>query len=1203
MGFTARLLSPESVRPHRAAFGTMRRGDRCCYAATFETSGGGATSTQRFLVSQAMGGGAADAVAADADDRYGLRLVPFASVAAPRGFSIDGRAFCFLPLPVATRLPVHINGYFELSSNRRDIWQAGGDVLTGGARLRADWNAALLSSVAAPAYAALLEAAARESDATPADVYTLFPTFCPPDVWGGLVAALFALLPSMRVAHTAASGWAAPLSCLLPCDAASDESRGVGRALVAAGLPVWLSLPRTAAALFRSHAPPGAVASCGPPALRAALRRPGVTSRWAAGQPELGVSALGYCLSDVADVDADADADALAGLPLLPLASGDWVCFAAASDCTALPVHAPTAEEAALFEAASPGALLRRAALPPPLLSRVEAAAATRRLRLRPIDDAALASLLITILPPRSDDALRRLLARVGRCDSLLPFSELSLLPTNSGLRPPRHGAPLLAAGLDPAVASAVCCAGVATLTDGLPLPPALLEAVSFPATPRGVVDALMAAAAAPVVTDINAAADAAPRRSLGAASAAERRSLLRFILCASHHADALRGDGRDDARAAFVASLPLFEVFLNAAPASISQPRGPPPPPFSPLALPRPMLPPPHAPASLLHPAFLHAPCALSAAALSSPGCPPPLRLVAVPTLASLLLDHTLPPNSRWDALSRPDKCSVARVVLLSLATLRAEAPGAVESLSRTPFVPTADGGACPCINPFALFVSLCRSSRQPSIPLSQPPGFAAPCSLHNPRAPGLARLLPAASSFAAPPCDDDACAAPLSMLGCRDALSRGGVLDVARRVASSASAPLGAELMEYLDHNADRLLASGGEGEGGSGGDDASPVAAWLAALSDIAFCPVHIAPPEDGMPWPPPASSSSAAPPCVAAPADCRPPRDGWLCSSSRRLLRHPLGSRALSATLGWARPLPMAALAAQAAALGKQHARLDAADTRLAQALASAVPRLYTEMETWRGGDAAGGYAAEVAVLAAEPCVWVGGGFARPPLVALSGPVSLSPFRSVLPADLACFAALLRDLGVRDAFGPPDWEAVLSELSAEAGDGEPLSPPRLHLALWLLQQLAAAPHAPLSAGERLAPDAESVLRPASSLAFDDAPWLGGAAPPGVALCHPLLAPPTASAVGVRSLRAALLTDATTGVFDLRAAGVDGEGFGQREALTTRLRHSACRVANWKTSRLFSTAGSFQLTRASCRCPQSCRPTQTGLACCRS
>lgn len=33
--------------------------------------------------------------------------------AAPRG-----AAYCFLPLPVQTGLPVHVNGYFELSSNR-----------------------------------------------------------------------------------------------------------------------------------------------------------------------------------------------------------------------------------------------------------------------------------------------------------------------------------------------------------------------------------------------------------------------------------------------------------------------------------------------------------------------------------------------------------------------------------------------------------------------------------------------------------------------------------------------------------------------------------------------------------------------------------------------------------------------------------------------------------------------------------------------------------------------------------------------------------------------------------------------------------------------------------------------------------------------------------------------------------------------------
>ena len=53
-----------------------------------------------------------------------LKLVPWGGVAAPLTEPLldTARAYCFLPLPVKTGLPVHVNGYFELSSNRRDIW-------------------------------------------------------------------------------------------------------------------------------------------------------------------------------------------------------------------------------------------------------------------------------------------------------------------------------------------------------------------------------------------------------------------------------------------------------------------------------------------------------------------------------------------------------------------------------------------------------------------------------------------------------------------------------------------------------------------------------------------------------------------------------------------------------------------------------------------------------------------------------------------------------------------------------------------------------------------------------------------------------------------------------------------------------------------------------------------------------------------------
>lgn len=67
---------------------------------------------------------------------------------------IEGLAFCFLPLPVKTCLPVHVNAYFELSSNRRDIWR--GDDTTGESKIRSEWNVRLMEDVLAPLYVLLL---------------------------------------------------------------------------------------------------------------------------------------------------------------------------------------------------------------------------------------------------------------------------------------------------------------------------------------------------------------------------------------------------------------------------------------------------------------------------------------------------------------------------------------------------------------------------------------------------------------------------------------------------------------------------------------------------------------------------------------------------------------------------------------------------------------------------------------------------------------------------------------------------------------------------------------------------------------------------------------------------------------------------------------------------------------------------------------
>ncbi|XP_076026169.1 sacsin-like [Genypterus blacodes] len=82
--------------------------------------------------------------------------LPQAAVAArvqckplpPEEFS--GEAFCSLPLPGQTGLPVHVNGNFEVDSSRRSLWKEDGQ------SLKMKWNESLKQNVIAPLYADLL---------------------------------------------------------------------------------------------------------------------------------------------------------------------------------------------------------------------------------------------------------------------------------------------------------------------------------------------------------------------------------------------------------------------------------------------------------------------------------------------------------------------------------------------------------------------------------------------------------------------------------------------------------------------------------------------------------------------------------------------------------------------------------------------------------------------------------------------------------------------------------------------------------------------------------------------------------------------------------------------------------------------------------------------------------------------------------------
>ena len=70
--------------------------------------------------------------------------------------AVDGEVFCFLPLSIPTGLPVHVNGYLAVTSNRRGIWESTTADL-GHQPLEVRWNRSLMEDAISQAYVQLLE--------------------------------------------------------------------------------------------------------------------------------------------------------------------------------------------------------------------------------------------------------------------------------------------------------------------------------------------------------------------------------------------------------------------------------------------------------------------------------------------------------------------------------------------------------------------------------------------------------------------------------------------------------------------------------------------------------------------------------------------------------------------------------------------------------------------------------------------------------------------------------------------------------------------------------------------------------------------------------------------------------------------------------------------------------------------------------------
>jgi sacsin len=134
------------------------------------------------------------------------KALPYAGAAYPLDANAEtkGRVFCFLPTPMSTRLPIQLNGYFDLEDSRQNMFLD--SATQGSARVRFEWNRDLLRTSAAQAYIQLLaELRSDFTEEAASTYYRVFPKSVVEDAgWEGwLTAALYegaAAVATIRVA-------------------------------------------------------------------------------------------------------------------------------------------------------------------------------------------------------------------------------------------------------------------------------------------------------------------------------------------------------------------------------------------------------------------------------------------------------------------------------------------------------------------------------------------------------------------------------------------------------------------------------------------------------------------------------------------------------------------------------------------------------------------------------------------------------------------------------------------------------------------------------------------------------------------------------------------------------------------------------------------------------------------------------------------
>lgn len=1083
---------------------------------------------ESFLIVQSMEASTSriGLMASVAAKDHGLHLLPWAAVAANiSGGSMkahgqgsnDGNAFCFLPLPVKTNLPVHINAFFELSSNRRDIWN--GEDMKGMGKFRSDWNSLLLNDVVASTYCYLLSVCPEIDRLS----YSLWPSGSYVEPWRSMVAQLYRNLSDCPLLHSDVDGgsWVTPAQAFFH-DEDYQNTEDLACAIVILGLPL-VRLPKALLEMISSYCDCRRVC---PTLLRQHLRKSTLHENVI--DRTLGLTMLDYVLGDIIDEEAGIN---LSGLPLVPLANGNYGVFGRRNEM----VSYFFCTDAQYFLLEKVKSKLIDRVIPKSLLHRLSEIAEVSESNIILLTSVAFAKLLGQVLPAEwmNEDEVEWRPNSVpnhpneiwmsvlwdylkNSCEDLSIFESWPILPTTNGhICRTSEGLGIVMGGvLARNLEDTLVDLGCRVLRSDLQIDhPSLSKCVHPPSGP-GILDAISSLASNRGCSFEEMFVNVTDDQKCG---------LYAFLLDPKWY----REKEMSAKHLHILKSLPIFQTFNSTGCRGKN---------FVSLTSTKNYLPPPDVEEILLGTDFIFA--------QSEKECEVLTRALSVQQMerSTFFRCRVI---GRIDELLSDVRNEAMLTILKELRFLSLQDVSIKDTLMHLAFVPTLSGE------------------------------LRSPRSLYDPRIEELHVLLNENESFPTDAFRNEEILDVLQLLGLQTVVSPDTILQSAHQIDILAKQNpekaiiRGHLLLSYLDLNAQKLFRLP-VGEGISKvlskvsdifqnprSDPSSSKKFWNE-LASVCWCPVLVQPPHPGLPWP--SVTTPLAPPRLV-----RPQSDLWLASASMRILDGECRSAFLSQRLGWDDSLGGTVVAAQLLELGKTYDNIGSQGMR--QALATVIPKMYALLTEKIGVDEL-----EIVkvLLEGSRWVWVGDRFVAVQEVVLNGPLHLSPYLWVIPADLAVFRELLVELGVKESLTTVDFALLLAKI-ASMKSGLPLDSHELKTVIWIVQHLADS-HFDREITGVYVPDVRGILIPSSELTYNDAPWLLAdedlAKPVSLSVnvmatnrsiprfIHANVSNDVADRLGVKSLRRLLLAESSDSM-NVTLHGV-AEAFGQHEALTTRLKH---------------------------------------------